>query len=58
MGAVSLAAPMYISEISPVHVRGSLGACNQLAITVGVLLVCCCTVVAVVAVVVVVVVFV
>ena len=31
--------PVYIAEIAPVELRGGLGALNQLAITVGMLLV-------------------
>ena len=29
--------PLYISEISPVRIRGGLGTVNQLAVTVGIL---------------------
>ncbi|CAN8003991.1 unnamed protein product [Ixodes hexagonus] len=38
-GLVSLSVPVFVSEISPPQVRGLLGSCVQLAITVGVLLV-------------------
>jgi MFS family permease len=31
-------APMYISEIAPLNLRGGLGVVNQLAVTVGLLL--------------------
>jgi len=36
MGLFSLLVPMYISEISPTSLRGALGSCNQLGISVGV----------------------
>ena len=39
VGLNSFAVPTYISEISPDHLRGLLGACNQLAITLGILIV-------------------
>jgi MFS transporter, SP family, ERD6-like sugar transporter len=35
MGLFSLLVPMYISEIAPTSLRGSLGTCNQLGISVG-----------------------
>ena len=38
VGSASLAVPMYIAEMAPLRVRGMLGACNQLAITIGILL--------------------
>lgn len=38
VGATSVVAPMYISEISPSHKRGALVSFNQFAITVGILL--------------------
>jgi SP family sugar porter-like MFS transporter len=36
MGLFSLLVPMYISEISPTSLRGALGSCNQLGISLGV----------------------
>eukprot|EP00238_Polyblepharides_amylifera_P006996 CAMPEP_0196574592 /NCGR_PEP_ID=MMETSP1081-20130531/4285_1 /TAXON_ID=36882 /ORGANISM="Pyramimonas amylifera, Strain CCMP720" /LENGTH=511 /DNA_ID=CAMNT_0041892671 /DNA_START=118 /DNA_END=1653 /DNA_ORIENTATION=+ len=42
VGIVSLACPIYIAEISPAKLRGMLGAANQLALTVGILLVYVC----------------
>jgi len=38
IGVASFAAPLYISEMSPAKIRGSLVAMNQLAITIGILL--------------------
>jgi sugar porter (SP) family MFS transporter len=38
VGATSVVAPMYISEISPAHKRGILVSFNQFAITIGILL--------------------
>jgi SP family galactose:H+ symporter-like MFS transporter len=38
IGVASFAAPLYISEVSPVSVRGALVSLNQLAITCGILL--------------------
>ncbi|XP_064486093.1 facilitated trehalose transporter Tret1-2 homolog [Ornithodoros turicata] len=38
-GVVSLAVPVFVSEISPPDVRGLLGSCIQLSITLGILLV-------------------
>jgi len=38
VGATSVVAPMYISEISPSHKRGALVSFNQFAITIGILL--------------------
>lgn len=38
IGVASFAAPLYISEMSPAKIRGSLVAMNQLAITLGILL--------------------
>ena len=37
VGAVSLAAPMYISEIAPARLRGRLGALYQMALVSGIL---------------------
>src|SRR5690625_4541076 len=37
VGILSNVVPLYISEIAPVHVRGRLVTCYQLAITVGIL---------------------
>ena len=39
VGVNSFVAPTYIGEASPTHLRGLLGASNQLSITVGILLV-------------------
>ncbi|KAJ7568985.1 hypothetical protein O6H91_01G056100 [Diphasiastrum complanatum] len=38
VGVISFAVPIYIAEIAPKHLRGSLGAVNQLAVTIGILL--------------------
>ncbi len=38
IGAASFAAPMYISEVSPVRVRGRLVSLNQFAITFGIVI--------------------
>jgi SP family galactose:H+ symporter-like MFS transporter len=38
IGVASFAAPLYISEVSPVNVRGKLVSLNQLAITVGIVI--------------------
>jgi len=38
IGVASFTAPLYISEISPVHIRGALVSLNQLAITCGIVL--------------------
>src|SRR5262249_12639382 len=38
LGAVSVSVPLYIAEIAPARSRGALVSCNQLAITVGILL--------------------
>ncbi|EER19760.1 hexose transporter, putative [Perkinsus marinus ATCC 50983] len=38
VGVESVVAPTYIGEVSPTAIRGTLGACNQLSITIGVLL--------------------
>ena len=38
VGATSVIAPMYISEISPAHNRGRLVSMNQFAITIGIVL--------------------
>lgn len=37
VGATSVVAPMYISEVSPAHKRGRLVSFNQFAITIGIL---------------------
>lgn len=36
IGVASFVAPLYIAEVAPVHVRGSLVSLNQLAITIGI----------------------
>ncbi|MFH1395744.1 MAG: sugar porter family MFS transporter [Candidatus Omnitrophota bacterium] len=36
IGVASFTAPLYISEVSPVHIRGALVSLNQLAITCGI----------------------
>jgi len=38
VGVVSATVPVFIAETSPTALRGALGACNQLAITIGILL--------------------
>lgn len=38
VGVVSVVAPIYLAEISPPHHRGSLVACYQLAIAIGILI--------------------
>lgn len=38
VGVISFAVPVYISEIAPRHLRGGLGAVNQLSVTVGIML--------------------
>jgi SP family facilitated glucose transporter-like MFS transporter 8 len=38
VGVVSMAVPLYISESAPTHLRGALGAVNQLEVTIGILL--------------------
>ncbi|EER07295.1 hexose transporter, putative [Perkinsus marinus ATCC 50983] len=38
VGVESVVAPTYIGEVSPTAIRGALGACNQLSITIGILL--------------------
>jgi len=38
IGAASFTAPMYISEVSPVKIRGELVSLNQLAVTVGIVI--------------------
>ena len=41
VGAASLASPMYISEVSPPHLRGRMGTLYQLAIVTGILVSYC-----------------
>ncbi|AOA61052.1 Low affinity glucose transporter 1 [Komagataella phaffii CBS 7435] len=43
VGAVSVLSPMFISETSPKHIRGSLVSCYQLMITAGIFLGYCTT---------------
>ncbi|MEE8637466.1 MAG: sugar porter family MFS transporter [Candidatus Margulisiibacteriota bacterium] len=38
IGATSFAAPLYISEVSPVNIRGKLVGFNQLAVTIGIVI--------------------
>merc|ERR1719359_1959792 len=38
-GAVSVVVPIYIAETAPTRLRGTLGCCNQLAVTIGILIV-------------------
>lgn len=38
VGVISFAVPVYISEIAPKHLRGGLGAINQLSVTIGIML--------------------
>jgi SP family facilitated glucose transporter-like MFS transporter 8 len=38
-GAVSVVVPIYIAETAPTRLRGTLGACNQLAVTIGIVIV-------------------
>ena len=38
IGINTVAVPMYISEISPIRLRGSMGVCHQMAITITILL--------------------
>jgi SP family galactose:H+ symporter-like MFS transporter len=38
IGSASFTAPLYISEVSPPHVRGKMVALNQIALTVGIVL--------------------
>ncbi|PWA62573.1 major facilitator, sugar transporter-like, Major facilitator superfamily domain protein [Artemisia annua] len=38
VGVISYTVPVYIAEISPQHMRGSLGSVNQLSVTIGILL--------------------
>ena len=40
IGVTSYTVPLYISELSPTHVRGSLVSISQLAITIGIFLSC------------------
>eukprot|EP00249_Psilotum_nudum_P015586 c25412_g1_i1 orf=504-2216(-) len=37
VGVISFTVPVYIAEISPMHLRGSLGSVNHLSVTVGIL---------------------
>ncbi len=37
VGAVSLVAPMYVSEVAPAHLRGRMGALYQMAVVTGIL---------------------
>ncbi|KAL9229872.1 hypothetical protein vseg_005291 [Gypsophila vaccaria] len=39
VGIISYTVPVYIAEISPQHMRGMLGSVNQLAVTIGIMLV-------------------
>ncbi|KAK4754085.1 hypothetical protein SAY87_002189 [Trapa incisa] len=38
VGIISYTVPVYIAEVSPQNMRGSLGAVNQLSVTIGILL--------------------
>lgn len=38
VGVISFTVPVYIAEIAPKHLRGSLGTVNQLSVTVGIML--------------------
>lgn len=38
VGVISFTVPVYISEIAPRHLRGGLGAVNQLSVTIGIML--------------------
>ncbi|CAM6093745.1 unnamed protein product [Calypogeia fissa] len=38
VGMISFTVPVYIAEISPKHLRGTLGTVNQLAVTIGIVL--------------------
>jgi len=38
VGAASFTAPLYISEVSPVQIRGKLVGFNQLAVTIGIVI--------------------
>ena len=38
-GAISVLVPIYIADTAPTRLRGTLGCCNQLAVTFGILLV-------------------
>lgn len=38
VGVISFTVPVYISEIAPKHLRGGLGAVNQLSVTIGIML--------------------
>jgi SP family sugar porter-like MFS transporter len=38
MGVISFTVPVYIAEIAPKHSRGTLGAANQLSVTIGIML--------------------
>jgi len=37
VGIISMSVPLYIGEVAPTHLRGSLGAANQFALTIGIL---------------------
>jgi SP family facilitated glucose transporter-like MFS transporter 8 len=37
VGIISMAVPLYIGEVSPTHLRGTFGAGNQFAVTIGIL---------------------
>ena len=37
-GTVTVVAPLYIAEISPTPLRGAMGTCHQLMVTIGILL--------------------
>eukprot|EP01018_Ginkgo_biloba_P005792 Gb_18068 [translate_table: standard] len=38
VGVISFTVPVYIAEIAPKHLRGGLGAVNQLSVTIGIML--------------------
>jgi len=38
VGVISFTVPVYIAEIAPKHLRGTLGAVNQLSVTIGIML--------------------
>ncbi len=37
-GTVTVVVPLYIAEISPTNLRGAMGTCHQLMVTIGILL--------------------